>query len=1328
MTIEDDAHDGPIAQKKKLPRKSKWRWLKAVLLAVVLLLLLLVTGLSWIIGTESGTRWSVNTAQKRLPALTIESPSGSFWHGVSADSLRWQQDELSILITEFNTRWRFDCLLDSVFCIDSIAAKSIDIQLSPADTGQVSAESNEPITLPALSLPVDIDLTRLKIESIKINLGDGSEAQWVSAIELSASTQQNHVTLNNLSLVYQQYRATINGGIELSNDYALDMLLTASATPLVVIDNQAHNQDIKLRLSGSLKNLVIDGSTRGLADFSLSATLKPLDKQLSYSAKVSWDRISWPPKKVPIQITSTKGEITATGNLQNYALTFKNSIEGDGIPASKIKLNGEGDSAQFQLANLLIETLGGKVNVNGKVNWLNGINWAANLNFDNINPSVQWPELPGDLNGALVANGLVEGDAISATLKKLAVDGCLLEYSLSLRASAEHAHDQTILLKSLTLEVDQKENDIKTSVPKTKIAIAGKGDYSHFDASNIKIETLDGEVNGKANVIWSDPASPGRIQWLTELMLSNINPGQHWPDFVGQLNGNLIVDGTSKGEVWALNVKQADIIGQLRQYPLALNTTLNRATDGQFTIHKFSLNSGDNQIKVTGSLGDEWSLDGDLTINQPEALLPDLSGTAKAKFVIHGVRKAPDIDFKLNAKSLLIADVSIDALDIEATIAALGDSDSQFKANAAGVKTNALTLSKVDVKLSGNRTDHQLALSTKGDVDAMAKLEGAFDDALNWLGALTSADISAYKQDWSLQKPTVVGWHNEDQSIDLAAHCWGQGSASACLDENATIAKSGNAKLSFRDFSLASLQAYFPKKAKFKGIVTGTGDLKWWADKQPHANVKLEVSDGGITISGDTATESVSLLYQTLSVDITADEKNVTAALRLNSSDIGNASANMTIDPAADNKIMIGNVSLQQLDLVTFKAFFPQLQTVRGTLSANGEISGRLSEPRYSGSADIVDLNIASIGLPISISDGFVRAKIDGTHANIDSGWQSGGTPVTLIGDADWQDLNAPTINLVLDGKRIEVRQAPTVIAKISPSIKLSIIGQDIKINGRVDIPYARVTIQELPPNATQISKDVVVIVEEAMVEGRVPTKDKKELRISTNVLVSFGKDARLEGFGLRASLTGDIGIKQTPGGILLLDGEVHIPDGIYKAYGQNLTVQRGRLLFVGPIDQTAIDIDAVRVVNSVTAGLKVRGSIKSPVVTLFSSPRQTEENTLSYIVFGKSIDTQSVGSEADILAKAALALGIEGGRGIATSISEQFGIQDFQIDTVSDGNESQVQLSGRLSPNLLLSYGVGVLTPVNTLKLRYNLTESFYVETAQSVESALDFFYTFDF
>jgi translocation and assembly module TamB len=1328
MMTEEDVHDNPVAQKSRLLKTSIWRWLKWALLTIALLLILLITGLSWIVGTEAGTRWSVNIVQQRLQALTVESSGGTFWQGISASSLHWQQDELSILITELDTRWRFDCLLDRVFCIESIAAQSIDIQLSSTHAEQVAVQSNQPITLPNLELPVDIDLTRLTVESIKINLDDGTEAQWVKAIELSASTQQNYVTLNTLSLTYQQFRAALNGGIELSSDYALDMLLTASATPLVAIGNQAHNQNLNLRLSGSLKNLVIDGDTDGLADLTLSVALKPLEKNWPYSVKVSWDKITWPPKKLPTQISSLNGEITAKGDLQTYVLSLKSFIEGEGIPASKIKLNGNGDLAQFQLANLLIETLGGQVGVNGKIDWHDGINWAANLDFGNIDPSIQWPDFPGDLNGELVAKGLVDGDAISATLEKLVVDGRMLEYSLSLRASAEHARDQTIRLKSLTLEVDQLDSNIDGAVPKTSIAISGQGNYSHFDANDIKVKLLNGEVNGKGRVIWFDPISPGRIQWLTELRLSNINPGQHWPDFAGQLDGSLIANGTSKGEIWALNVKQADIIGQLRQYPLALKTTLNRATDGAFTIDELSLNSGNNQIQVTGSLSDEWSLNGNLSINQPEAFLPELSGTAKSTFVIRGSRKAPDIELSLKAKSLVIEDVSINSLDIKATINALGDSDSQFKVNAAGVNTNLLTLSQVDLKLSGDRADHRFALSTSGDIDATVKLKGALDEALNWLGVLTSADISAYQQDWLLQNRTAVSWHNQDQSIEVAAHCWRQGPARMCLDEDANIAKSGNAKLSIRDFPLASLQAYLPKQTEFKGILAGAGDLKWWADKQPQANVKLEVTDGGITLLGVNPNESLDLRYQTLTVDIAADEKNVTAGLQLKSSDIGNASANVIIDPADANKAISGSVSLQQLELMTFKAFFPQLQMLSGILSADGQMSGSLSKPRYFGSADIINLSIASNDLPITVSNGFVRAKIDGTRANINAGWQSGGAPVTIIGDADWQDLNRPSINLALDGERIEVRQAPTVISEISPSIKLAINGRDIKINGRVDIPYARVTIQELPPNATQISKDVVVLVDEEMIEQDVPVKDQKEIRISTNVLVSLGKDVRLEGFGLRASLNGDIGIKQNPEGILLLEGEVHIPNGIYKAYGQNLTIQRGRLLFVGPIDQTAIDIDASRTINLVTAGLNVRGSIKSPVVTLFSSPQQTQENTLSYIVLGKSIDTQSAGNEANILTQAALALGIKGGRGIATSIAEQLGIQDFQIDTVGGGGESQVQLSGRLSPNLFLSYGVGVLMPVNTLKLRYNLTESFYVETAQSVESALDFFYTFDF
>ena len=1437
MSEDVGADKSPTADSASPVKKSKWRWLKRALWTLLFIVLLLAGAVSWIVGTETGTRWSLNTAQNKLNELTIEQPQGSWWRGIHFDRLHWQQPNLSADVKSLSTAWRFECLLDRVFCIDNISVDVIEVQLAPSEAAQEPAPSSEPLTLPEIALPVGIDLAALNLGSVQIDLGDGGEAHVVNGIQLSVTAQQNRVELRTLKLAYQQYSAALQGGIQLEGEYPLGFVLTAAAQPLL----DEHDQNLNVRFGGSLQNLTINGDTGGLADAAFSAELQPLDKQLPYAAKITWDEITWPPNTT--EIVTRNGEVTAAGDLQNYAVTLSNSLEGEGIPAAKIQLSGEGDLARFRLAELLVDTLGGRVAASGDVDWSDGVRWAADLNFDNIDPSVQWPDVAGNLQGKLLANGLLEGEALTASLDELAVDGRLLEYPLSLRMSAEHASDQTITLKTLSLlvndndagvpktqltvsgagdyshfdaqkilietlggSVDASSNvdwrdgvrwaaqvdfaDIDPSVqwpdvagnlrgqlfvnglldgeaitanldqlavdgrvleyplslrvsaehkpdktitlkqltlsvdenqagvPKTDLAIAGVGDYTHFDFGDIRIDTLGGDVDGNAKVDWSDG-----IDWSAALAINAINPGEQWEDFAGQLGGEIQAVGTAEGESWTLDVKHADISGQLREYPLALSAMLNRSADGQFTIEKVALNSGDNRVQIAGSLSDSWALDGDLSIEQPETLLPDIGGKVDAQFAVRGAREKPDVELTANAKSLAVPGVSIDALTIEASVVALGESDSRLAAGVNGIKTDALAIKSVDLDFSGSRTAHQLALSTDGDINTSIELRGALDDALNWLGTLNAADIDAYQQAWSLSKPTDIAWKNETKTVDVAAHCWARDEARVCLEEDATIADSGNAKFSIRDFSLASLEEFFPERAAFEGVVAGDGDVRWQAGQQPQANVTLGVSDGLVKLIGEGDDDSLDLQYRSLSADIAASQNTVTAKLSLDSSDMGNANADVTIDPVSEDKTIDGDIALDQLELVTFKAFFPQLQTLDGTFSSNGKISGNLSAPRYVGDANIDGLNVAADGLPVSIEQGFFNAKIDGTRADIDAGWQSGGVPVTLIGDADWQDINAPIVNLALDGKEIEVRQAPTVIAKVSPSIKLAVNGQDIDVSGRVEIPYARITVQELPPNATQISKDVIIVVDE-----EAPVEEEKGPRITTNVIIVLGKDVRLEGFGLRASLTGDIGIEQKPGGVPLLDGEVQIPDGIYKAYGQNLKIQRGRLLFVGPVDETAIDIDAARTVGSVTAGLKVRGSIKNPEVTLFSSPQQTQENTLSYIVLGKPIGAKSGGSEAGILAQAALALGIKGGRGIATSIAEQFGIQDFQIDTVGDGDDSQVQLSGRLSPNLLLSYGVGVLTPVNTLTLRYNLTERFYVETAQSVESALDFFYTFDF
>ncbi|MCQ7044145.1 translocation/assembly module TamB domain-containing protein, partial [Escherichia coli] len=75
---------------------------------------------------------------------------------------------------------------------------------------------------------------------------------------------------------------------------------------------------------------------------------------------------------------------------------------------------------------------------------------------------------------------------------------------------------------------------------------------------------------------------------------------------------------------------------------------------------------------------------------------------------------------------------------------------------------------------------------------------------------------------------------------------------------------------------------------------------------------------------------------------------------------------------------------------------------------------------------------------------------------------------------------------------------------------------------------------------------------------------------------IHVGNNVRLEAFGLKARLTGDLKVAQDKQG-LGLNGQINIPDGRFHAYGQDLIVRKGELLFSGPPDQPLLNIEAIR-------------------------------------------------------------------------------------------------------------------------------------------------------
>ena len=72
--------------------------------------------------------------------------------------------------------------------------------------------------------------------------------------------------------------------------------------------------------------------------------------------------------------------------------------------------------------------------------------------------------------------------------------------------------------------------------------------------------------------------------------------------------------------------------------------------------------------------------------------------------------------------------------------------------------------------------------------------------------------------------------------------------------------------------------------------------------------------------------------------------------------------------------------------------------------------------------------------------------------------------------------------------------------------------------------------------------------------------------------------------------------------------------------FGQRLTIERGRLIFDGPIDNPALDIVALRKNLQVEAGVKVTGTARVPRVELTSEPPVPDGEKLSWLVLGQGL------------------------------------------------------------------------------------------------------------
>ncbi|MGE8185332.1 translocation/assembly module TamB domain-containing protein [Pseudomonas mandelii] len=827
------------------------------------------------------------------------------------------------------------------------------------------------------------------------------------------------------------------------------------------------------------------------------------------------------------------------------------------------------------------------------------------------------------------------------------------------------------------------------------------GDLTKIYLQQIQLEAGQGKAIGHLNLQFADG-----IGWDTALDLSAINPAYWVAELPGTLAGPLRSKGEMKNEKLSLDA-DLDLKGKLRGQPAVIQAKADGGGE-QWNLNALQIRLGDNSITGKGSLQQKLAGQIDIKLPRLAQLWPQLRGQLNGRIDVAGTLKAPQGKLGLQGTQLAFEDNRLQSLNLDATLD--GAQRAKIDLKGSGIQAGDTSLGTLTASGQGDIKNQKLTLDLQGPKLKLALgLDGNLDQG-NWRGRLASGDIQAGGQDWKLQAPAKLE-RLADGKINFGGHCWMSGPASLC-GEDQRLMPEPKLRYHLKQFPIESLAQWLPKDFAWKGRLNADLQLDLPASG-PNGQISVDASGGTLRIKEKD--QWLDFPYQTLKLTSKLTPKRIDTDLNFVGGKLGELRVQAQINPLLKNKPLTGSFRLSGLDLSVARPFVPMVEKLTGRLNGSGTLSGDLLAPQVNGNLLLSDGEVSGPELPMELQGLQLQAQIAGETVQLNGGWKSGKAGQgSLNGHIAWGQ--ALVVDLTLKGSQLPVTVEPYAKLEVAPDLKISIKDEQLAIAGKVRVPKGEITVRELPPSTVKVSDDTVIV-------GQQTEEGKPPLAMKMDIDVVVGEDKlSFAGFGLTANLQGHVHI----GDNMDTRGELWLNDGRYRAYGQRLTVRRARLLFAGPIDQPYLDIEAIRRTDDVIAGIRLSGSAEQPTTQIFSEPAMSQEQALSYLVLGRPLSTN--GEDNNMLAQAALGLGLMGSSGVTGKLANDLGIQDFQLDTQGSGNTTSVVASGNISEKLSLRYGVGVFEPANTIALRYKLSKKVYLEAAGGVASSLDIFYKRDF
>jgi len=1290
-------------------------WLKRLGYAVAAGVVAVVLAIGWLLHTETAARWLLQAAAGASGGAFVYTEStGTLGGGLRIANPGFGQPGIDIaadeLILSVEPEWFSLTLELRQATVEGLTIRRTTGQAPRADTEEPTGTDIEAL-LEDLALPVTLKLDDFRVRGLAF-IEDDRTVTEIDLVEATASWGRQLV-VESLSVGSETLEAAAEGRLGLQAPFETELRAELEAQPaLTGLDTALA---VSLEAQGSLEALEAEArvdpwNARLTAGAEQLLGTPVFDLLLEVDGRA--ERVRVPVSEAAALDVDTL-RAAVRGTLDGYQFTVDTGLayvaDAQTEPFT-VSAGGTGSTSALRVDLIIVQHAAGRLEIVG--NYTMPAAFRGSVSLLNGTPA-RW--LDGWPEGQRV-NGSFELDASPERLTvdqgRLVLEGSPAEAGFSAHvdlaqerfsANVEWAEFEWPLgtgaarLRSARggAELDGRLDDWQgrasvvleaPGVAAGELGLEASGDRGSALLDIVEGRVLGGSIAGRSALDWREGGS-----WQASLAIADLQTGALFPSWPGRVTADVDASGTAAPLAFSLDVRR--LAGELVERRLSGGGRFDGSPDG---VHArdFRLEHGASRLVLNGSPQAAEGLEFDLEVDELAVYHRSAAGDLRAGGRITRATAAASptpwqVDLSANSREfgwdrLLLEELSMSigpepggeaGLRISATGGALGDLPFAALELEAGIGRQAQALS--------------LRLDPLGNAVSLS-ISGAFDDESNpyaspWRGQLDVLDIrSGEGGEASLRQPAAVDL--SAAQAEIRDFCLSGGSGSEfCARLSWEDSGAFDVAASGQNVPVNAVNAWLPSDFVFEQRVSGS--LQWRRDASGELSGRAAIeTTAGRIVSRIDEERDLKTGQGSFAFDVENGEL-LSADLTLPLPGTGYVVGDLAVDDirAGRSSNVNGQLNVQLRDLDLFNVLLPEVHHARGELAAEFVLGGRLGAPELNGVGRLTNGALSYTPLGLDLNDLELDATVSGfRELEVQGGFRAGEGLATVSAVGESSGAAGWGLRADVRGEQLTLVDLPDVRAVANLGVEMDYRNDRLDINGKVDIPSARILPANLANTPVSESRDVVIVA------GSLPGADDegvaaRELSVHGLMTLALGDDVRVKLDLAEARVTGSTDFTWSGDALPLGSGRYDVRGNV-EAFGQVLDISEGAIRFPDvPADDPLLRVRATREIygNSQIkrAGVLVSGSAKQPRIEAYTDPPTTEERALALLVTGNDFN-----------------------------VEEGVGSIDFGT---------------YIAPRLFLSYGVGVFDRENVISARYDLNEGFGIRaTSGAKESGFDLTY----